>query len=289
MVEHRCMSYTTLIDAKTLAAKGFESGWVIVDVRHQLADAAYGERQYAEWHIAGAVFLHCDRDLSGPMTGQNGRHPLPDPVIFSERLGLSGIGLDTQVVVYDDAEGMFAGRLWWMLRWLGHEKVAVLDGGLKAWVAAGGLLSAQSSSPVPLSPYPFTSRGRVVTEAEILPLIGQADFPVIDARSPDRFRGENETMDPVGGHIPGAKNRFFRDNLAESGCFKTPAVLRAEWLAVLGNLLPEHVIHQCGSGVTACHNLLAMEVAGLSGSQLYAGSWSAWCADASRPVATGAT
>jgi thiosulfate/3-mercaptopyruvate sulfurtransferase len=278
------MSYTTLVDAATLAAHLDDPDWLIVDVRHQLADTAYGERLYAENHLPGAVFLHCDRDLSGPMTGCNGRHPLPGAQQLAERLGQIGVGSKTQVVVYDDVQGMIAGRLWWLLRWLGHENVALLDGGLQAWQAAGGALT--QAMPV-LRPMQFEAKvcEHCVDAKHVESFLNTSRMHLIDARSPDRYRGENETIDPVGGHIPGAINRFFRDNLQADGRFKPADVLRAEWLDLLAGMAPETVVHQCGSGVSACHNMLAMEIAGLSGSRLYAGSWSEWCSDSGRPVA----
>ena len=278
------MSYTTLVDPATLAAHVGDADWLIVDVRHQLADTGYGERIYAENHIPGAVFLHCDCDLSGPMTGSNGRHPLPAVEKLAARLGEIGIGPQTQVVIYDDAQGMIAGRLWWLLRWLGHEQVAVLDGGFQAWQAAGGALTTEL--PL-LRPTTFTAQVRdAMVDADYVQAFLQTSrMHLVDARSPDRFRGENETIDPVGGHIPGAVNRFFRENLQVDGRFKPAAELRAEWLMVLAGESPEQVVHQCGSGVSACHNILAMEIAGLPGSRLYAGSWSEWCTDCGRPVA----
>lgn len=278
------VSYTTLIDVATLAAHLNDADWLVVDVRHQLADVDYGERVYAEGHIPGAVFLHCDRDLSGGTTGSNGRHPLPSPARLAARLGEVGIGAATQVVVYDDAQGMIAGRLWCLLRWLGHERVALLDGGLQAWQVANQMLTTE----VPLrQPADFVVKlGDSMVEADYVQAFMQTSrMHLIDARSPDRYRGENETIDPVGGHIPGAVNRFFRDNLQADGRFKPARELRNEWLAILAGTAPELVVHQCGSGVSACHNMLAMEIAGLSGSRLYAGSWSEWCADRSRPVA----
>lgn len=280
------MSYTTLVDAATLRAHLSDPAWRIVDVRHQLADVGYGERAYAAGHIPGAVFLHCDRDLSGPTTGSNGRHPLPDPLRLAARLGEIGVGAATQVIVYDDAQGMIAGRLWWLLRWLGHDRVAVLDGGLPAWLAAGGEMVVE----VPILPRAdFNARpcASCVDADHVRAFLETSRIHLIDARSPDRFRGENETIDPVAGHIPGAVNRFFQNNLQADGRFKPAAELRAEWLAVLAGRSPEDVVHQCGSGVSACHNVLAMEIAGLPGSRLYAGSWSEWCADPRRPVAKG--
>ena len=278
------MSYTTLVDVETLQAHLDDPNWLVVDVRHQLSDTGYGEHAYAAGHVPGAVFLHCDRDLSGAMSGGNGRHPLPDPERLAQRLGDIGIGALTQVVVYDDAQGMIAGRLWWLLRWLGHDAVALLDGGLPAWQAAGGTLT----SVVPtLLPRAFVTRPQdlSVNADYVLERLETPHMRLVDARGADRFRGENETIDPVAGHIPGAVNRCFKDDLLPDGRFKPAARLRAEWLAVLAGSPPDLVVHQCGSGVSACLNMVAMEVAGLPGSRLYAGSWSEWCADPGRPVA----
>lgn len=278
------MSYTTLVDVATLQAHLDDPNWLVVDVRHQLSDTGYGERVYAAGHIPGAVFLHCDCDLSGPMTGGNGRHPLPDHERLAQRLGAIGVGSTTQVVVYDDAQGMIAGRLWWLLRWLGHDAVALLDGGLQAWQAAGGRLSEAQPIPRPRA-FAASPRDLKVDAGYVLERIETAHMHLVDARGADRFRGENETIDPVGGHIPGAVNRFFKDNLQADGRFKPAAQLRTEWLALLAGSPPDLVIHQCGSGVSACLNIVAMEIAGLPGSRLYAGSWSEWCADSGRPVA----
>jgi len=279
------MSYTTLVDVATLAAHLDDPAWLVVDVRHQLADTGYGERAYAVGHIPGAVFLHCDRDLSGPMNGANGRHPLPAPEKLAQCFGAIGIGPQTQVVVYDDAQGMIAGRLWWLLRWLGHDRVALLDGGLQAWQAVNGPLTPEMPRRSPTT-FSVTMSESCVDADYVRAFMQTSRLHLVDARAPDRFRGENETMDPVGGHIPGAVNRFFRDNLQADGRYKPAAELRAEWLAVLAGTTPEQVVHQCGSGVSACHNMLAMEIAGLTGSRLYAGSWSEWCADPARPVST---
>ncbi len=278
------MNWTTLVDVPTLKAHLDDPDWLVVDVRHQLSDTAYGERVYAEGHLPGAVFLHCDRDLSGPMTGRNGRHPLPDPAVLAERLGAVGIGPNTQVVVYDDAQGMIAGRVWWLLRWLGHTRVALLDGGLPAWLAAGEPLTQAVVTPQPRT-LPLCLQSAWVSVDWVQSHLNDPVMRLVDARGPDRFRGENETIDPVGGHIPGAVNRFFKDNVLPDGRFKPADVLRAEWQAILAGAPAETVVHQCGSGVSACLNVLAMEVAGMPGSRLYAGSWSEWCADPARPVA----
>ena len=279
------MSYATLISTADLAAQLHDPGWIVFDCRHNLSDPEAGHRAYLEGHIPGAHFLHLDRDLSGSASGNNGRHPLPDPEHFAARLAALGMDQAMQAVAYDDAGGIFASRLWWMLRWVGHSRVAVLDGGLQKWIReehpvthtlpvarTGGFRAAVHEVPVQAT--------------DLLPRLGSPDLLILDARSPERFRGVGETLDPVGGHIPGAVNRFFRDNLDRSGCFKAPEVLREDFLSLLAGLGSGAVVHQCGSGVTACHNLLAMEIAGLSGSRLYPGSWSEWCADPRRPVAT---
>ncbi len=282
---------STLISAQELA-NITQTKVRIVDCRHDLMDAQAGLNAYAAGHIAGAVFAHLDQDLSGAKTNAEGvfcgRHPLPDTQNLLSALRRMGIDDDTQVVAYDAHGGMFAARLWWLLRSIGHEAVAVLDGGLAAWTASGRVLQTEANNyatgNIELKP----ALTRQVDVATVLANVEQnaaAALQVVDARSPDRFRGENETMDPVGGHIPGAKNRFFKDNLQADGCFKSAQQLRQEWSAIITD--PANAVMQCGSGVTACHNLLALEEAGLSGAALYPGSWSEWCADASRPVARG--
>lgn len=279
-------SYQTLISAQDLARHLHDPDWRIFDCRHDLRDREFGRQAYATGHLPGAIHLHLDDDLSGPMTGGNGRHPLPDPARLVARLEACGVGNHTQVVAYDDVGGMFAARLWWLLRWLGHHRVAILDGGLQAWMTAGQRMD--NDMPVArAATYTLALRPDRVDAHFVQQHLGSPDMLLVDARSPDRFRGENEVLDPVGGHIPGALNRFFRDNLDASGCFKQASLLREEFAALLGAHSPRQVVHQCGSGVTACVNLLAMEAAGLTGSRLYAGSWSEWCADQARPVARG--
>ncbi|GAB3627060.1 3-mercaptopyruvate sulfurtransferase [Pandoraea terrae] len=286
--------FTTLIspqnlDALMQTAAGGGAPVVIFDCRFDLAAPAAGEAAYVDGHIFGAFYLNLDRDLSGPTTGKNGRHPLPDRDELVRLLAAYGVSNGQQVVAYDAQGGVYAARLWWLLRWLGHEAVAVLDGGLPAWQAAGLPLDAAVPEDPPQGT--FTPGEPLATTADAAALernLSTHERLVIDARAPDRYRGENETLDPVGGHIPGAANRFFKDNLGPDGRFKPAATLRAEFSQLLGTQHPERVISQCGSGVTACHNLLAMEVAGLHGASLYPGSWSEWCADPRRPVATGA-
>ena len=279
--------FTTLISVADLAARRDDAGWVVCDCRHDLSDVEAGRRAYRESHIPGARFVHLDQDLSAPMTGRNGRHPLPDPERFAGRLGELGIGNGSQVVAYDASGGYYAARLWWMLRWLGHEAVAVLDGGWDAWLKAGMAVSASVPEARPARFVRLAALVRSVTAGEIASGLETGPGRLLDARSPDRYRGENETLDPVAGHIPGAINRFFKLNLEADGRFKPAAALRKEFTGLLAGDAPGDVTHYCGSGVTACHNLFAMEIAGLGGSRLYPGSWSEWISDRSRPVTIG--
>jgi thiosulfate/3-mercaptopyruvate sulfurtransferase len=281
--------FTNLIDANTLSQHLNDPKWVILDCRHDLMNPDFGRNAFAEGHIQNAQFANIDTDLSGPKVGADGvfrgRHPLPDRATLIETLRAWGISEDSQVIAYDAHGGMFAARLWWLLRWVGHGAVAVLDGGLAAWNAAGLPLVTPASTRARGNLTGKPSLVRTVSVGELVENLDSKRLQVIDARANDRFRGENETIDPVGGHIPGARNRFFKDNLQADGRMKEAAALRQELSAIVG--APEKAVMQCGSGVTACHNLLALEVAGLSGAALYPGSWSEWCADTSRPVATG--
>ena len=282
--------HQTLISAADLAAHIDDPAWVVVDCRHDLMNLAAGRDGYAAGHLPGAVFADIETVLSGAKVGSDGafrgRHPLPEKEALTDALRGFGIDDTTQVVAYDAHGGMFAARLWWLLRWLGHEAVAVLDGGMAAWEAASQPLTTEVrtrprgalSVRAPFVP--------TVTVREVLDNLESGKRIVIDARAADRYRGENETIDPVGGHIPGAKNRFFKDNLGPDGRFKDAAQLREEFGALIDD--PAAAIMQCGSGVTACHNLLALEVAGLPGAALYPGSWSEWVGDPARPVAKGA-
>lgn len=280
------MNYTTLISTNALAAHLADPNLVIVDCRYNLTDTDAGANAYRTAHVPGAFFLHLDRDLSGPKSGKNGRHPLPDIAVFAATLGRIGIDGNRQVVAYDQNGGMWASRLWWMLQWLGHVRVAVLDGGLNKWIAEGRALSselpvARTTTFVPQQPQPTASA------QEIQQHLGDATLTVLDARAPERYRGDIEPIDPVAGHIPGAINRPYAANLTPQGAFKSPEALRYEFEAQLASRAPASIVHQCGSGVTACHNLLAMAIAGLPGSRLYPGSWSEWSSDVSRPVARG--
>lgn len=281
--------YTTLISAANLHERlAAAPGSVLVfDCRFDLVDPAIGEAAYAAGHIPGAQYLHLDRDLSGAKTGKNGRHPLPDRAALVNTLAARGLNEGQQVVAYDAQGGSYAARLWWLLRWLGHDSVAVLDGGLQAWEAAGYPLAQDVPQATPGN-FKVGAPLQVTVDVQAVERnLSTHELLVIDARAADRYRGENETIDPVGGHIPGARNRFFKDNLGADGRFKSAHTLRDDFTAVLAGKTPGHVVLQCGSGVTACHNALAMEIAGLHGAALYGGSWSEWCADPSRPVATG--
>jgi thiosulfate/3-mercaptopyruvate sulfurtransferase len=284
-------NYTTLIEPAALAAHVDDPDWVILDCRHDLMNLSAGREAYAAGHLPNAQFADIETELSGARRDAagafRGRHPLPEQQAFVEQLRAWGVNDNTQVVAYDAHGGMFAARLWWMLRWVGHEAVAVLDGGVPAWQAGGHALSTES--PAPRARGTISARAPLVTTVDVTQVLHNVEHggrTVVDARAPDRFRGENETIDPVGGHIPGAKNRFFKDNLQPDGRFKAPQQLKAELAVAVGD--PRSAIMQCGSGVTACHNLLALEVAGLPGASLYPGSWSEWSADPARPVATGA-
>jgi thiosulfate/3-mercaptopyruvate sulfurtransferase len=281
-------AFTTLIGVDALRAlQASPMPPLVLDASFDLGNASAGEEAHAAGHLPGARYVHLDRDLCAAKTGLNGRHPLPERGAFARIAGALGVTPGEQVVVLDRNGGMYAARLWWMLRWLGHAEVAVLDGGHKAWVAAGGEPSTAAVERVAdAAPYP--DRPSLVGSIDVVDLgrrLGRA--MVLDARSPERFRGEKEPIDPVAGRIPGAFNRFHAGNLLPGGLFKPAETLRQELQALLGNRQPAEVIHSCGSGVTACHNLLAMEHAGLSGSLLYPGSWSEWSADPARPIARG--
>lgn len=278
--------FTTLIGTAELEARLSLPDVVVCDVRHDLARPGWGREQYASGHIPGAVFVDLDRDLSAEKNGSNGRHPLPTPEQAAATFGRLGIARGKQVIAYDQGGGAFAARMWWMLRWLGFDAVAVLDGGYAKWCAEGRVVSGDATVPTPAS---FTIR-RVtptVNATGIMASIPRQALLILDARAPERYRGETEPFDPVAGHIPGARNRPHTHNLNADGTFKPANALRDEFATILDGTPHDLVVHQCGSGVTACHNILAMEVAGLTGTRLYPGSWSEWCADRSRPMAVG--
>jgi thiosulfate/3-mercaptopyruvate sulfurtransferase len=283
------MSYTTLISVTELQQHLDDPAFVILDCRGELTDIHAGAAAFATGHLPGAQHADPDVHLSDKSAAKDGtfrgRHPLPSRENFIETLRHWGVHPHSQVIVYDGHGGMFASRVWWMLRWVGHAAVALLDSGLPAWQAAGGALTTEVITK-PLGSITLqASLVRTVSADDILANLETKTSIVLDARANDRFRGENETIDPVAGHIPGAKNRWFKDNLQPDGCFKSAAALQADFSALIRS--PETTIAQCGSGISACHNLLAMEIAGLRGAALYPGSWSEWSSDPSRPVATG--
>jgi thiosulfate/3-mercaptopyruvate sulfurtransferase len=259
---------------------------VIVDCRFRLDDPSWGRTQYLEAHIPGAVYAHLDSDLSGPKTGLNGRHPLPAPDVLASTFGRLGISGGGKVVAYDQDNGMFASRLWWLLRWLGHDAVMVVDGGFSRWVAEGRP-TRPGEERHPSAAFAGAPRLEMTTSAdEIEAVRSDPAWALVDARAPERYRGDIEPIDAVAGHIPGALNRPYLSNLRDDATFRPPGELRAEFKALSGNVASDHVICYCGSGVTACHNLLALEVAGAVGAKLYPGSWSEWIADPRRPVET---
>ena len=256
--------------------------WRVFDCRHDLADPGLGERQYAEGHLPGALFAHLDRDLSGAKNGANGRHPLPEAKAFIAWMGRQGLKPTDTVVCYDSGPGAMAARLWWMLRWAGHEQAAVLDGGFAKWQREGRAVTADVPQ-VEAAAYPGKARASMhASLAYVEKKLKRA--ALLDARAAARYRGEQEPIDPVAGRIPGAKNRYNGENVTPEGTFKPAETLKREFLAVLGERSPADVVNYCGSGVAACHNALAMEIAGLSGSRVYIGSWSEWSADPMRPI-----
>jgi thiosulfate/3-mercaptopyruvate sulfurtransferase len=279
--------FRTLIDTETLAAHLSDPAWAVIDCRYDLRDEAWGQRQYEAAHIPGAVHASLDRDLSGEKTGRNGRHPLPDPESLARTFGRLGIADGVQVVAYDQDNGMYASRLWWLLRWMGHGEVAVLDGGLTKWRSENrplqSTIETRAARQFEGSPRP----GWTMTVDETASAVGGHGWLLVDARSPDRYRGENETIDKVAGHIPGAVNHFFRSNVSDDGTFRSADEIRNLVRASIGDVSPDRVICYCGSGVTACQNLLAFEHAGLSGARLFPGSWSEWSSDPSRPIERG--
>jgi thiosulfate/3-mercaptopyruvate sulfurtransferase len=281
------MPFTTLISTDMLSARLSDTNLVVIDCRFKLDDVAWGEGEYAAGHIPGAVYAHLDRDLSGPKTGTNGRHPLPDPQMFATTLGRLGVANDAQVAAYDQDNGMYASRLWWMLRWLGHDAAAVLDGGFAKWTREG---RATASGEERRAPRTFTAAPRpqmVVTADRVASSLQSGESTLVDARAPERYRGETEPIDKTPGHIPGAANHFFQWNLDERGTFRSADDLRERLRRSIGEVPPDRLVCYCGSGVTACHNLLALEHAGLTGAKLYPGSWSEWSSDSARPIERG--
>jgi thiosulfate/3-mercaptopyruvate sulfurtransferase len=279
--------HSTLVSVATLAAHLDDPRWLIVDCRFDLAKPAASEAAFKASHIPGAIYAHLDRDLAGPIAPSTGRHPLPDPDEFAHTLSRWGITPETQVVAYDADVGMYAARLWWMLRWVGHDAVAVLDGGFKAWVDAGMRTSEHSASRAPTSFVARPNRTMWADAAEVAERVADPQWRVLDARAPERFRGDVEPIDPVAGHVPGARNHPFALNVVD-GRLAPPEQLRERFAASQDGVPDERTIVMCGSGVTACHLLLALESAGKRGARLYPGSWSEWIRDPKRGVARGA-
>ncbi|HEX5340100.1 MAG TPA: sulfurtransferase [Gammaproteobacteria bacterium] len=280
--------YDTLIGTELLAEHVGDPDWVICDCRFVLAAPDAGEAAYRSGHIPGASYFHLDRDLAAPVSSTSGRHPLPGVEQLAAAFSRAGITSGVQIVAYDDANSAFAARLWWLARWLGHRQTAVLDGGWQAWMAEGRPVTAETEMPVPQHFTPHRNDAFWANSREVLETAsGRRPGRVLDARAADRFRGENETLDPVAGHIPGAVNLPFAGNVGATGKFMSADELRERIGSALGGTPPEQAICMCGSGVTACHDLLAMELAGFRGARLYPGSWSEWIRDPSRPVAAG--
>ena len=286
--------YTTLIQLpELLALQSSHTSVVLLDTQFDLTSSDAGEKKYMQSHVPGSHYAHLERDLSSPKHDASGRfrgrHPLPTREQFATTVAAWGITPTTQVVVLDDQAGLFAARAWWMLRWLGHDAVAVLDGGQAAWRDAGQPLSSDPTPPS-ANPTPYPQRPPLVGIVDVETVVAQLGKQrIVDARAAERFRGEVEPLDAAAGHIPGARNRPFKDNLQADSRFKPAELLREEWQTILAQYNPADVVHQCGSGASACHNLLALDIAGYASGLLYPGSWSEWSADSSRPVAQGGT
>ena len=280
------MAHATLISTDTLAAH-LDGSWAIVDCRYDLRNQSWGHEQYRAGHIPGAVYASLSHDLSAVPSGTNGRHPLPCVEDLEATFGRLGISSDTQVAIYDQDSGMYASRMWWMLRYMGHDAAAVLDGGWAKWLREGRSIRAgEETRPAAVFTTHRRKELRVMVD-RVQAAVDDKSMLLMDARAPERFEGANEPLDRTPGHIPGAVNYFFRRNVTEEGVMLPPERLRQQFGEVLGNRSPEDVVMYCGSGVTACQNLLAMEHAGLRGAKLYVGSWSEWSADPARPVETG--
>lgn len=281
------MPYETLVDTGTVARHLEAPDWRLFDCRFDLMDPDAGRRAFDAGHVPGAVYVHLDEDLAGEKTPATGRHPLPDLAQLAEKLRRWGVDRDCQLVAYDDGPGGIAARFWWLMRHLGLGRVAVMDGGFKAWRDEERPVSREVPERPATDFSPEPAGGDAVPAAEFEKPPASRRYLLMDARGPERYRGETEPIDPVAGHVPGAINRPFPDNLDETGRFRDPEALRRDFEALLGGCMPREVAHMCGSGVTACHNLLAMEHAGLTGSKLYVGSWSHWITNSERAIAIG--
>lgn len=279
------MTHSTLISAADLHHYLYNPVWLVFDCRFSLADHEAGAKAYRRGHIPGAYYIDLKKDLSSPVASYTGRHPLPDFLHLAQKLGQRGVGNQSRIVVYDDAGGAFAGRLWWLLRCMGHDNVAVLDGGYPAWLECGYSVTTALPMASPSVFRVYLDNSRWLNAADVRDRLAAGSIKLIDARTPERFQGLQEPIDPVAGHVPGALNRPFQNNLDTRNLFLPAEELRKQFAELLGSTPAERTVHMCGSGVTACHNLLAMEHAGLTGSKLYAGSWSEWIIDKNRGVA----
>ena len=280
------MIFKTLISTEQLARNLDNPEWVVFDCRFSLTDPAAGINEYTKAHIPNARYANLDADLSSPVTESSGRHPLPDFSLLAKKLGNWGVGNHSQIVIYDDTSGAFAGRMWWLLRCFSHDQVAVLDGGIRQWKKENRELTSALPPIESKSFRPYLNDALWLDTKEVQDGLKSKSIRLLDARTPERYRGEQEPIDPVAGHIPGALNRAFQSNLTEEGLFLPRNKLRKQFEELVIDSSAEHFVHMCGSGVTACHNLLAMDVAGLPNSRLYAGSWSEWIKDTNRPIAT---
>jgi thiosulfate/3-mercaptopyruvate sulfurtransferase len=281
------MPFRTLIDTAALAQHLGDPQFAIVDCRFALEDGGAGERAYRAAHIPGAVYAHLARDLSGAVTGQNGRHPLPSSEQFARTLSQFGVDREVQVVAYGQQSDMFPTRLWWMLRWLGHDAVAVLDGGFDRWIAEGRPVRSGEETRAGRKFVPALRPEMIADVGEVARRAGRKDYVLLDARAPERYRGDIEPIDTAAGHIPGAANFHYKENLDAAGAFLDTNALQRGVAAAAGAVSGDHIICYCGSGVSACHNLLALERAGVKGAKLYPGSWSEWSSDPSRAVEKG--
>jgi thiosulfate/3-mercaptopyruvate sulfurtransferase len=280
------VSFTTIISAEALYERLGDPNFAIFDCRHSLADFALGRRLYDESHVPGAFFAAVEEDLAGTKTGKNGRHPMPDPENFARFLRTRGVNDATQIVAYDAGADIFAPRLWFLSRWIGHDAVAILDGGFTQWNALGYPVTAAPAQPLPEGTLTIRLRPEFLVDARyVREHLNAPEMQLVDARSKERFSGETEPLDPVAGHIPGARHRWFEENFGPDLRLKSREELRADF--VRAGLDPKRTVHQCGSGIASTVNQLAMQHAGLEGSRIYNGSWSEWVADPSRPIATG--
>jgi thiosulfate/3-mercaptopyruvate sulfurtransferase len=281
------MPYTTLIAASELATHLDKPNWIVLDCRFSLTDSSSGAKAYRHGHIPGARYADLNRHLSSPVKSYTGRHPLPNFSVLTKQLGLWGVKNTSQIVVYDDASGAFAGRMWWLLRSMGHQQVAVLDGGIQHWQKQNLPLTTALPNIIPGQFRSYLDPGQWLITADVENGLATRCITLIDARTPQRFQGLQEPIDPIAGHVPKALNRPFQCNLGKDGLFLPATQLNNQFQTLTANRNPKQIVHMCGSGVTACHNLLAMEIAGLTGSKLYAGSWSEWIVDKNRAVAKG--